>query len=727
MPGSSITIPQALELAAQQLRAGQIQQAYQLYQQILSIDPNNAAALQQVGVIRYRTQGPASGIELLQRAAAVDPHSAGIQLDLGNVLCDLGRRDEALAAYRRAIELDPNSAGAWSNLGATLLQFNRAAEAIGPLRQAAGLSPQVPEIQVNLGNALRLSGDPHAAIQHFERAIAQRPTFADAHNSLGLALQQIGALDRAADAHRRAIAQAPQPAFYHASLASTLAAAGDVNGGAAAYSEALSRDPNSFEALNGLGMVLQRCGRSLEAIDLFRRAIALRPQLAALHSNLANAMKEAGLIREAIAANRHAIELDPNSWTLHSNLCALLQFDPDQTPQAIFEEHRAFNQRHARGLQSVEPPRNMRDPQRRLRIGYLSPDFREHSVAYFIEGLLATHDRGAVEVYCYADLVRPDATTQRLQRHADVWRPITGMSDDAAAALIRQDEIDILIDLAGHTGFSRPLLLARKPAPVQVSYLGYPNTSGLDAMDWLLTDHFVDPPGMTESQFSEKLLRLPRTFASYTPPASAAAEVVAAPALSSGAVTFGSFNVLSKLNAPLLKCWAGILRELPESRLMLCTRGIDQPSNKARISGIFQSHGVEPARIECVGAREMPDYLRLHERVDLALDSFPVNGHTITCHALWMGVPVIALAGRTHPSRLGVSVLSNLNLTDLIAADTDSYVRLAVELGGNIPRLAGLRAGMRQRMSRSPLLDHAAFARDVEAAYRRVWMTYCRS
>jgi predicted O-linked N-acetylglucosamine transferase (SPINDLY family) len=726
MAGSSITIPQALELAAGQLRAGQIQQAYQVYQQILSADPNNAAALQQVGVILYRTQGPASGIELLQRAAALDPHSAGIQLDLGNVLCDLGRLDESLAAYRRSIELDPSSAGAWSNLGATLLQFNRAAEAIEPLRQAASLSPEVPEIQVNLGNALRLSGDPHAAIQHYERAIARRPTFADAHNSLGLALQQIGALDRAAGAHRQAIAHAPQSAFYHASLGSTLAAAGDVNGSAAAYSGALSHDPNSFEALNGLGMVLQRCGRSLEAIDVFRRAIALRPQFAPLHSNLANAMKDAGLIRDAIAANRHAVELDPNSPILHSNLCALLQFDPDQTPQAIFEAHRAFNQRHARALRSAEPHRNGRDPQRRLRVGYLSPDFREHSVAYFIEGLLAAHDRGAVEVYCYADLIRPDATTQRLQRHADVWRPITGMSDDAAAALIRGDEIDILIDLAGHTGFSRPLLLARKPAPVQISYLGYPNTSGLDAMDWLITDYYVDPPGMTESQFSEQLLRLPRTFATYTPPPFAPA-VAAAPAIQRGGVTLGSFNVLSKLNEPVLQCWAAILHELPESRLLMCTRGIDQPSNAQRILGIFQSHGIETQRIELIGARDMPDYLRLHERVDLALDPYPVNGHTITCHALWMGVPVIALTGRTHPSRLGVSVLSNLSLSELIAADIDSYVRLAVDLGRDIPRLAGLRAGMRQRMTRSPLLNHEGFARDVEAAYRRVWVSYCRS
>jgi predicted O-linked N-acetylglucosamine transferase (SPINDLY family) len=298
------------------------------------------------------------------------------------------------------------------------------------------------------------------------------------------------------------------------------------------------------------------------------------------------------------------------------------------------------------------------------------------------------------------------------------------MADAEVSQLIRVDAIDILVDLAGHTAGLRLKVFADKPAPVQISYLGYPNTSGMGAMDFDLTDPFADPPDMTDAFFSEALLRLPRTFATYTPPADAPA-VAAAPGLAGGHVTFGSFHVVSKINRVVLECWAGILKAVPDARLLLCARGIEQPWNARRMLAAFENLGVEPGRIELAGARPMVDYLRLHERVDIQLDTFPVNGHTVLCHGLWMGVPPVALAGGSHAGRLGTSVLQNIGLAELIAADTGQYIERAAALAGDRARLSDLRASMRERMLRSALMDHAGFARDVEAAYREAWRACC--
>jgi predicted O-linked N-acetylglucosamine transferase (SPINDLY family) len=365
---------------------------------------------------------------------------------------------------------------------------------------------------------------------------------------------------------------------------------------------------------------------------------------------------------------------------------------------------------------------------RRLRIGYISPDLREHSVSFFIEGLLREHDASQVETFCYADkLRRPNPTSERLRSLARHWINITGLSDQRVAEMIRADRIDILVGLAGHTSGPRLLVLARKPAPVQVCYLGYPNTTGMDAVDYSITDVHLDLPGRCEQFYSEQLIRLPETFACYTPP-SDAPPVAPLPAESNGFVTFGSLNVLAKINAGVIDAWSKILAQVPRSRLLMVAKGLQTPATAEPIRAAFVARRIEPQRIEFAGAGEMQAYLEIHHRIDILLDPFPINGHTITCHAAWMGVPAVSLQGHTRAGRLGASVLHNLGLCELLANTTEQYIQTAASLATDLPRLASLRAQMRQRMMGSPIMAPQRLARHIEAAYRTMWHNWvCKS
>lgn len=353
-------------------------------------------------------------------------------------------------------------------------------------------------------------------------------------------------------------------------------------------------------------------------------------------------------------------------------------------------------------------------------MGYVSPDFHAHSVAYFIEPVLARHDPAAVETYCYAEVAQPDAFTEHMKTLAAHWRGTFGRSDDEVADMIRNDAIDILIDLAGHTAHNRLAVFARRPAPVQVTYLGYPNTAGLPQMDYRLTDAAADPPGQ-EVYYTESLVRLPQGFLCYAPPHESPA-VGPLPAATGGCITFGSFNALPKMNNEVIALWARVLQSVPGARLILKNKSLQDAKTCER----YRQHFHPPERIELLGWLDDPaDHLSIYHRVDIALDTFPYNGTTTTCEALWMGVPVITLAGERHAGRVGLSLLTQLGLTELIAKTPDEYVRLAVALAGNRERLAALRAGLRERMRRSPLCDAQSFTRDLEAAYREMWHKWC--
>jgi len=452
--------------------------------------------------------------------------------------------------------------------------------------------------------------------------------------------------------------------------------------------------------------------------------LALKPDWADALCNLGRAWKATGRLDEAIACFRRALALEPLCVSAHDNLLNTLHYDPAWDMHSIFAEHVQWNRLHAEPLQRlVLPHANERDPMRRLRIGYVSPDFRHHPGGRFILPLLESHDRRQVEVFGYCQLAVPDQLTAKLRSHTDTWRNITALSDQQAAELIRQDRIDILVDLAGHTADNRLLVFARKPAPVQVTYLGYPTTTGLAAIDYRLSDRYLKPDQSDDSYFTEKSICLEGTYWCYEPSLVNQA-VNELPALSAKTITLGCLNNFCKVSPAALETWAGLLNKLDDSRLVLHS---GHGSHRERVIRLMADRGIAADRLEIVGRVSPEEYFKTYQRIDIALDPFPFAGGTTTCDALWMGVPVVTLAGRTVVGRAGVSILSNVGLPELIARTPEDYVKIAVDLAGDMPRLAELRSILRRRMEESPLMDKMSYARGIEAAYRAMWRTWCAS
>jgi predicted O-linked N-acetylglucosamine transferase (SPINDLY family) len=754
-----MTLDAALQLALQHHNAGRLREAEAIYRQVLAYQPGHAPALYLLGVLAHQVGQNEQALALLDRALAADPSVADYHFHRARVCEALGRPDEAVAGYRQALALRPNYPDAWNNLGSLLAQQGRLTEAVAALREAVRLQPEMAAAHSNLGNALAELGLLEEAVASQRQALRLQPEMATAHSNLGTALRRQGKLDEAAAACREALRLKPDYARAHNNLGVVLFEQGRLAEAAEALTQALRLAPNLADAYSNLGLVLCEQGRFADAVTCCRQALRLKPDAAEVHNNLGRALAEVGQVSEGADAYRRALELKPdypeaennlgtccerqgkldeaiahyraalarrpNYRAANDNLLIALQYHPADDPALLREEHRRWVERHAAPLAGTARAHdNDGSPERRLRLGYVSPDFRQHPIPFFIEPVLAHHHHEHCTVLCYADLRRPDAVTERLRRHADEWQDVTGLSDEALAERIRRDRVDVLVDLAVHAPHNRLLAFARKPAPVQVSYLGYANTTGLPAIDYRLTDAFIDPPGLTEAFQTEELLRLPDTFCTYQPPAEAP-PVNDLPALAAGRVTFASLNRLAKVNGAVLALWARILAAVPGARLLLQATGLDDPGTREEVLGQFGRHGIGPERLHLREWGSFAGYLRHLQEADVALDTFPFNGHTTSCHCLWMGVPVVTLAGRLPVARVGVSLLANLRLPELIAETPEGYVEAAVRLAGDLERLRGLRAGLRERMRSSPLLDARTFTRHLEEAYRGVWRRWC--
>lgn len=496
----------------------------------------------------------------------------------------------------------------------------------------------------------------------------------------------------------------------------------------ACFSRLVAMQPNSSKAHRDLGAALLRDDRLEEAVAEFRKALELRPRFADAYGSLGDAYHLQGKLDQAISCYRNVLRLKPTAARAHSNLLLTLNYSHKVDPKAVFQEHLRWARHHAAPLaRHIRPHANDCDPGRRLKVGYVSPDFRRHSVNYFVEPVLARHDHDRLAVYCYSDAIRPDDVTERIAGYCDGWRDVRGMTDDEVARLVRDDGIDVLVDLSGHTGTNRLLVFARKPAPVQVTYLGYPNTTGLSTIDYRVTDAYADPPGMTEALNTETLGWMPETFLCYAPPPEAppAGEP---PALAAGRVTFGCFNILAKVTPDVMALWARVLAAVPGSRLVMKDRSgvFAYAARRQYVRDIFRYHGIPADRLDlCDKEPDYAKHLDAYRRVDVMLDPFPYNGTTTTCEALWMGLPVVTLAGATHVGRVGVSILSNVELTDLIAESPEEYVRKAVDLASDRDGLLFLRDTLRDRMQRSPLMDAKRFTRSLEEMYRQMWRRWC--
>lgn len=538
-------------------------------------------------------------------------------------------------------------------------------------------------------------------------------------HALGLVCYQLGRIPESIEHLERARAIAPDDAGICFSLGALYAEHGDKGKAIERYTESLRLKPDNDEAWSNLGIVhyeLLNYGASVECLE---KAVAINAGNEKAFYNLGLALMAVGKSVEADRMFRAARDIAPDNNAISSCLLFNLHNLAAPTNREIADEHRRWGSRfdglsHP-GSTQVLPGRDGG----KIRVGYVSPDFRWHSVFFFINPVLRAHDRATVECYGYSDVLRPDDATLQLKHAADHWRDISRLSDEQVLSLIRDDAIDILVDLAGHTARNRLPVFAARAAPVQVSWLGYPDTTGLRAMDFRLTDDRVDPVGEADALCTETLVRLEGGFVCYAPPANAPSPGGAL-MLANGFATFGSFNNLAKVTDQVIRAWSAILHRVPGARLILKAKGLGDASVRARVLSEFQGHGIDGDRVECHGHIVAIDrHFDMYRRIDIALDTFPYNGTTTTCEALWMGVPVVTWAGDRHVSRVGRSLLTTVGLADCVAESEDAYIELAVALAGDVARFASLRTGLRDRMRASPLMDAAGFTRILESHFRR--------
>jgi protein O-GlcNAc transferase len=572
------TISEALAIAVQHHQEARFREAETIYRQILAADPNHPDAWHLLGLVACQFGNYQAGVDCMQRALAFRPDWAQALFNLGNAWKNQGNLDEATASYQKAVQSKPDFSEAHNNLGRAWRAHGNLDEAAACYQRTLRLRPGFAEAHNNLGNVFMDQSKPDEAVACYQRALLLKPDYADAQNNLGNVFKDQGKPDLAAACYERALQLKPDYALAHYNL----------------------------------GVVWQDGGSLDEAVACYRQALKWDPAYAEAHNNLGNALKDQGKLDEAVASFRRAVELKPDVHTAHSNLLYTLVFCPGYNTRAIFDEHQLWSRRFAEPLAHlIQPHPNDFSSRRRLRIGYVSPNFFDHAQSFFTAPLLFAYDHENFEIFCYADVGRPDEITARLRSLTDVWRDIAGLTDEQVARLVRQDRIDILIDLTMHMARNRLLVFARKPAPVQVCWLAYQGTSGLTTVDYRLTDPYIDPPGLFDHDYSEESIRLPDAFWCYDPLAGEPA-VSALPALENGSVTFGCLNNFCKVNGSVLKLWAQVLAAVDGSRLMLMA---PLGSSRRRTLDLLEHEGVARARVTFVARQPRARYLELHDGI----------------------------------------------------------------------------------------------------------------
>ncbi|MDD3517033.1 MAG: tetratricopeptide repeat protein, partial [Chromatiales bacterium] len=628
------------------------------------------------------------------RVLALAPGLAVAHSNLGNALKALGRRVEAEASYRRALAIQPDFLDAWYNLGNTLRDAGRIEEAIDAFRQALVRNPRHPAVLNNLAVCELAVDALDAAIEHLDTALELAPEFADAHNNLGNALRRKD----------------------------------DDVGAEASYRKAIAVDPRHADAHWNLGCLLNARGVSQEVATLFRRVVELDPRHAAAWYNLGSVETDLGRREAGLAAYRQAIACDHERLPQHGNYLYALQSDPRQTAQTILDAHRAWADvfepvwtSHRRPFDDVD-----RDPERPLTVGLVSADLGRHPVGFFLAGVLPHLDRERLRIVAWSSRGKPDEYTERLRAACDVWHDVADLDHAQLAERIRADRVDVLLDLSGHTDGNRLPVFAMRAAPVQATWAGYVGTTGLSTMDWLIADRWHVPPG-SEALYTERIMRLPNDYICYQAP-DYAPPVAPPPEEQEGRITFGSFNNLIKINPEVAALWTRVLDAVPGSRLLIKYAGGDNPDRQAWLRRLFEDAGLAPERLILEGKAPHAELLAAYARVDVALDTFPYAGGLTTLEALWMGVPVITRGdGDRFCARHSVSHLTNAGFPELIAPNADAFVELATALARDRERRTELRNTLRERMAASPLCDGAAFARDLEAAWREMWRNWCEA
>jgi predicted O-linked N-acetylglucosamine transferase (SPINDLY family) len=673
-------------------QVGKLAEAEATYRRVLASDPRNIQALHLLWAALSQQGNFSAALEAIESAVRLWPSDATLWHSLGTALMNVARNGDAEDAYLKARQMRPDFADAHFSLGYLLERTGRFSEAEQSLRQAVRLDPNDQLTLNHLGIVLLRLDRPSQAMTYFRRVLTLDPRSAQAHCNVGAALRQLGEHAAAMDSFRHALALNPTLSAAHA----------------------------------GMGEVLVDLGRPEEALERQREAVRLKPDSSRSHAALATALGLVGHLAEAEQSYRRALELEPDYREGHSNLIFLLDLMETTDVRTQQEERRRWYLQHAQKHESkAKPHRNNRDPDRKLRIGYVSADFKNHSAFHAIAPVICGHDRSDFEVFCYSGVKHEDDATARIRMAADAWRPMLGVADDELAEQIRRDGVDILVDLSGHSDGHRLLVFARKPAPVQVTAWGHATGTGLKTMDYLFSDPVIVPREQ-RTFFAEELVDLPCVLGYEAPEYMPA--VSALPSTGGEPFTFGCVNRLQKITDRAIALWGRILASAPGARLLFKDGILDDASLRQRFLRRLQEvGGIASDRVVLLGRSAHAHHLATYQRVDIGLDPFPQNGGISTVEALYMGVPVVTLCGATVPSRLTASFLTGMQMQDWIAETDDDYVRIALQKKSDPGALATLRGQLRTRSAQSPFGDLAGYVRAVEQAYRAMWRRWCSS
>jgi protein O-GlcNAc transferase len=691
---------------------------------VLAREAAHVEALLLRAVIAIEGGVPAAAAQLLDRLIALRPDYAEARLTLGHALLDLGRSDEALRAFRGAVGLKPDLAAAHNGLGLAFQKLGLWPAARAALQRAVAVQPDYAEAWTNLGNVLWAQGELETAVAAHREALKFRPDYAIAYANLGTALRAAGRLAEATAAYREAVARAPGLAAVLNDLGSVLRETGDAAAALDAFDRALALEPANAGVQYNRGVALTDLDRLPEAHAALRRAVELDPSRAAAHYALGNVVRDLGDLPGAVAEFRAAVGCDPAFADAWSNLLFLLPCVPGETDETLAHANRDWAETVEPAAFALPPPPNTREPDRRLRIGYVSTEFRQHHFLADFLPVLKAHDRGRFHITCYADVAAPDADTARVERLSDAFRNLAGRPPAAQVAAIREDRIDILVSLTGYLARDR-LLFVHRIAPVQASYINHITTTGLRTIDCRITDAWLDPPDAATALDPEVPIRLASGFSVFTPP-DAAPEPGPLPALRNGFVTFGCFNNLIKVSDQAIALWAAVLAQVPGSRLLIKARDLSRTAVLEAFQRRLAAGGIDLARCRLIGRIAGPaENLAVYAEADIGLDPAPFAGGMTTREMLWMGLPVVTLVGPTRASR--ISPLNRVGVGDLVATTAADYVRVAAGLAADMAALGDLRQGLRARIAASPLADAERHTRELEAAYRQMWVKWCAS
>ncbi len=699
-------------------QAGRLVQANEAYQLALGLNPNHPDALHLLGMLAHQTGNHLLAVDLINLAIQINPSSANFHCNLGIVWQAQSRYDDAIACFQRALAIDSKNTVFHYNLGHALQACGQLRAAVACYQAAIVLSPDHLESHSNLGHALQGLGEQDEAVASYRRALAIAPGLAEMHFNLATALAEQGKFYTAIESYLQAIRLAPGYAQAHCNLGAALLAQKKFDDAVASYQQAIAINPALADAHYNLGIALQAQNKLDDAIASFRKTLEFQPEFVEGFCNMGNALREQGRLKEAVECYRQALTIRPDYANAYSNLLFLLSYHAETSPADYLRQARGWELAciPAEIRQFAGAKKFKRQPLsgRRIKIGYVSGDFRKHAVSYFMEQIFAQHDRSRVELFAYSNNLSRDAVTERLNELADHWVPIALMSDEEVCARMAADELDVLIDLSAHSAHNRLGVFARRAAPVQASYLYFAST-GLTEMDYWIGDEVLTPPAL-DVQFSEQVWRLPRTWLTYK-------TITEAPLPNwqpsgDGTIWLGSFNNLGKITPHTLHLWARILNVLPTARLLLKNKELADSGNRQRVLSELASHGITAERIELQPGSDWSDYMAQHDRLDIALD--PVGGHgggTSTCDALWMGVPVIHLLGDHVGSRFAASLLNAIGHGEWIAHTEAEYLDKVIALAADVALRKKLRYSQRNTIALSPLCDAQDLARSLEDAY----------